>query len=305
MPIIAAAPPMPVPIYSGFDYVTVDAKRRNVIAAHSGSKTLLVVDADTGTLKAQVRVGGVRGVAFDPATGHAFAGTAEGRISDVDIDQKKVVRSLEVPGEVDAIAYDAALDRIYADEDNGTKLWVVDAKTFKLIATITLPGNKPEYLAVDAQTHEVYQNIASSTEIAVIDSASLKVRTTFKTPELVSNHPLMWDAGYGQIVVAGTNGVLSVYDRQGNKKGQIDVPKGIDQCDLDATTHIAACAHGTGVTLVQLTPSGVPRLLETATVPAGVHTLAFDTATHALWIVWSRPDGGGDFVQRLAYTPPA
>ena len=31
---------------------------------------------------------------------------------------------------------DAVLDRIYADEDNGTKLWVVDAKTFKLIATV-------------------------------------------------------------------------------------------------------------------------------------------------------------------------
>jgi DNA-binding beta-propeller fold protein YncE len=303
MPIIAAMPPQPVPIFSAFDYVTVDAPRRNVIAAHSGAKALLIIDADSGAVKANVRVGGVRGVAFDPVSGRAFVGTAEGRISEIDIDQKKVVRSLQVDGEVDAVAYDAVLGRIYADEDNGTKLWVVDAKTFKLIATVTLPGHKPEYLAVDPQTHDVYQNIANTAQVVVIDPTTLAVRTTFDTPELVANHPLVWDAVYGQIATAGTNGVLSVYGRDGTKRGQVAVPKGIDQCDLDPGTHVVACAHGDGVTLVQLTASGGPKVIETASVPAGVHTVAVDAKTHDLWIVWSRPDGSGDFAQRLSYTP--
>jgi len=38
MPFVPVIPPQPVPVYSGFDYVTVDAQRRRVYAAHTGSR---------------------------------------------------------------------------------------------------------------------------------------------------------------------------------------------------------------------------------------------------------------------------
>ena len=47
----AALPPQPVPVFSGFDYVTIDAQRRRVYAAHGGSKALLIVDADSGKVR--------------------------------------------------------------------------------------------------------------------------------------------------------------------------------------------------------------------------------------------------------------
>src|SRR5260370_38521140 len=79
-----AAPPQSVPIYSGFDYVTVDAQRRRVYAAHGGSRRLLVVDADTGAIVGQVAVGQVRGVAVDPASGHGYVGTGDNEGSEGD-----------------------------------------------------------------------------------------------------------------------------------------------------------------------------------------------------------------------------
>jgi hypothetical protein len=302
MPLVPAAPPQPVPVYSAFDYVTVDAQRRRVYAAHGGSRTLLVVDADAGTVVANIRVGSAHGVAYDPLGGHVFVGTGEGNVVEVDLEAKKVVRSIAVGGPVDAIAYDAELGRIYADEDNGTKLWVIDVRTFKLIATIALPGHKPEYLAIDPQTHEVYQNIADTAEVAIVDVRALRVRTTFKTPEISANHPLQFDPEFGEIV-AGGNGVLAVYDRAGIPVGHLSVPAGIDQCDLDRGTHALACGGNGAITLVQLVAGAAPRLLGTLTVAPGLHTLASDAKTHDIWAVWSRPDGSGDFVQRFRWEP--
>jgi len=100
----------------------------------------------------------------------------------------KVLRTVNVGGAPDAIAYDPATGRIYADEDDGTHVYVVDAKTFKLVKSITIPGHKPEYLASDPKTHNVYQNIDNLSEIAVIDAKTLAVKRTIATPEFLRNH---------------------------------------------------------------------------------------------------------------------
>jgi hypothetical protein len=292
-----AAPPQSVPVYSGFDYVTVDAQRRRVYAAHGGSRRLLIVDADSGAIVGQVAVGQVHGVAVDPASGHVFVGTGDGVVGEVDPVALKVVNHVDVGGEVDAIAYDPANGRIYADEDDGTKIWVVDAKTFTVIKTIAIPGHKPEYLAVNPKTHEVYQNIDSDSEIAVIDPVSLTVSRTIPTPEIKHNHPLQYDAQYDQIVIAG-GGVMSAYAPSGTKLGQLAVG-GFDQCDLDPTQHVLACAGGGGITRFALHRGGAPTMLDSVTVSPGVHTNAVDPKTHAVFAVWADRDGKGDYLQKF------
>ncbi len=289
-------PPQAVPVFSGFDYVTVDAQRRRVYAAHSGSRALLIVDADTGSVVGQVRVGATHGVAVDPANGHVYVGDDE-EVSEIDPVAMKVLNRLAVGGAVDAIAYDPGNGRIYADEDDGTKVWVVDAKTFKLVKTIAIPGHKPEYLALNPKTHELYQNIDSDSEIAVIDPASMSVSRTIPTPEIKHNHPLQYDPGYDQIVVAG-GGVMSAYSPQGAKLGQLPVGR-FDQCDLDPTQHVLACAGDGGVTRFTLHRGGTPTLLDKVAVDPGVHTNAIDSKTHAVFAVWGDRDGKGDFVQKL------
>jgi DNA-binding beta-propeller fold protein YncE len=297
-------PPQPVPVFSGFDYVTIDAQRRRVYAAHGGSKALLIVDADSGKVLGQVRVGPMAGSAVDPANGHVFTGNGEGMsLSEVDPVAMTVLRSVDVSGPVDAITYDPANGHIYADEDDGTHLFVIDAKTFKLVKSIVLPGHKPEFLTVDPQTHDVYQNIDDLSEIAVIDPVSLTVKRTIPTPEIKANHPLQYDPDFHQIVVggtSGTSGIMSAYTREGNKIGSLTVPR-FDQCDLDRSQHILACAGGGGITRIQLKAGATPQIIDTTPVNAGVHTTAIDPTTHAVFTVWSNRDGSGDFVQK--FTP--
>jgi hypothetical protein len=297
--VLTPAPPQAVPVFSGFDYVTVDTQRRRVYAAHTGSRALLVVDADTGKVVGQVRTGPMHGVAVDPATGHVFTGDGDDdTVAEVDPVALKVLRTVAVPGAVDAIAYDPTTRRIYADEDDGTRLFVVDAASFTLTKTITLPGHKPEYLAVDPRTHEVYQNISDLAEVAVIDPVTLTVSRTFPTVVLKSTHPLQYDAGLNEIAVGGANGVMAAYRPDGTLLGQVATPR-FDQCDLDPTQHMLACAGDGGVTRIALQPSAAPRVIDTTPVAAGVHTDAVDPRTHDVFAVWSDRNGGGDFVQVL------
>ncbi|HEY1868439.1 MAG TPA: hypothetical protein VGG70_09095, partial [Candidatus Cybelea sp.] len=189
MPIVPVTQAQPVTPGGGFDYVTVDAQRRRVYAAHGGGGGLLIADADSGKVLGIVKVGPMAGVAVDPATGHVFTGNGSARsVSEVDPQVQRVLRTVEVAGPVDAIAYDPALGRIYADEYDGTRIFVIDTKTFKQIATVTLPGHKPEYIQVDPQTHNVYQNIADDSaalsQIAIVDPKSLSVTRSIPTPFL-------------------------------------------------------------------------------------------------------------------------
>lgn len=301
--IAPAAPALRVSAGAGFGYLTIDALRRRVYAAHTGAKSLLIADADSGAVIANVPIGDAHSVAFDPLGGHVFVGTSDGSVHEVDPGTRTVLRSADVGGRIDAIAYDGALGRIYADELNGTKLWVIDVRTFKVIATVLLPGHAPAGLAVDPLTHDVYQNMADPAEVAVIDPNALSVRSEIKTPELSSNHVVEFDPAFGQIVTAAANGAMSVFDRAGHKMAQINVPKGIDQCDFDAELHRLACAHDGTLTLIELTKNAAPRIVGEAFVAAGVHTVAVDAKTHDAWVAWKNFEGIGDFVQRFSVKP--
>ncbi len=307
MAIIPMGPPQSVPIFSGFDYVTVDAEHRRVYAAHGGSNALLIVDADTGKVLRQVKVGPMHGVAFDPASGHVFTGNGDDKsVSEVDPETGKVLRSVDVGGLVDAVIIDAATHRLYADEDDGTHLYVIDTATMKLVKSVDLPGHKPEYLAVDPATHNVYQNIANTAELVTVDGTALKVIADVKTPELTNNHPLQYDPQFKQIVTGGANGVFSVYSPAGKKLFQVDGPKGVDQCDLDRESHTMACA-GRGetpgssmITVMALQANAAPKIVAQLPVHAGTHTIAIDGKTKNMWTVYASPDGSGDFVQRYS-----
>lgn len=302
MLLVPIAPPHAVQMRSGFDYVTVDSARRRVYAAHTGSSALLVVDADSGKILAQVRVGPLHGVAVDPHSGNVFTGDGTARsVSEVDPVAGRVVASVGVDGPVDAVAYDPVMQRVYADEDDGTRMFVIDAKSMKQIGTVALPGHKPEYLAVDPKTHSIYQNIADLSEVVVIDPRSLEIVRTIPTPEIRLNHPLQIDAELGHLWVGGENGVLATYDLDGHLLAKTAIQPRVDQCNLDQKAHRIACAGGGEVTVVQDGPSDAPHLIARAHVPAGVHTVALDPATGRVWIVYA--SARGDFIEALSASP--
>jgi len=303
MPITVAAPPQRVPIFSGFDYVTVDEARHRAYAAHSRSDRLLIVDANTGKVAAQVDVGPMHGVAVEPSTGVVFTGDGtDRRISKVDPLTAKVVGSVDVPGDIDAIAYDPSHHRIYADEDGGGSVYVVDAATMKQIATITMPADDLESPAVDPKTGVLYQNLANGGGFAVIDPATLRVVKVVKTPQLEDNHPLTFSPSAEQVIVGGVNGVLSAYTVDGVHVGDVAVQPHIDQCGTGSRGDLVVCAGRGIVTVIAVTKGAAPRVVgRLDTGHQGLKTVGIDEATNDVWVVYA--DTRGDWVQRLKWTP--
>jgi hypothetical protein len=304
MPIVPFAPPQPVATSArhGFDYVTVDAQRRRVYAAHGGDDSLLIVDADSGKVLGQVRVGPMAGSAVDPATGHVYTGDGDAdAVSEVDPVAMKELRRVSVPGHVDAIAYDPSYHRIYADEDDGTRLFVIDTRSFTLVKTIALPGHKPEFLAIDPTTHDVYQNIATNSEVAVIDPRTLSVSRTISTPDLTNNHPLQLDGRDDTLLVAGENGVLAVYTLAGKEIASTSIPQRVDQCAFDSERQVLACAANSNIVLYAMSPNGAPKLIGELAVGERMHNVGIDEETGRIWAVWGSPTG--DFVQGFTWKP--
>ena len=306
MPFVPMAPPVSVPGSGGFDYVTVDAANGRVYAASHGSASgLLVVDAKTGQIIGIVKVGSMAGSAPDPATGHVYTGDGDAKaFSEVDPVALTELQRVSVDGPVDAIAYDPSNGRIYGDEDDGTRVFVIDAKTFKQIGTVTLPGHKPEYLQINPKTHEIYQNIDNLSEIAVIDPVTLAVTRTIPTPEILHNHPLQYDPAFDQLLVGGTNGKLSVYTSAGKRLSTIDIPIArVDQCDLDHRTHLLACAGGGKIVLIANDGTNPPKVVAQVDVAPGIHTVAIDPKTGTIWGVWGDRASGKAYIQGFTYTP--
>ena len=296
MPLVPALPPHQVQIRSHFDYLALDAERRRVYAAHTGSGELLIVNGDSGAVVGQVETGSVQGVAVNPVTGHVYTGDGEsGTVSEVDPGAMKVVNSVDIGHPIDAIAYDPNTGRIFADEDSGTQVFVVDAKSFKLLGSVPIPGHDLEFLAVDPKRPNLYQNLPDRNSFCIIDTQTLTVKKVVPTPELTDNHPMQYDAAYDEIISGGHNGVISAYSVDGTKLGQAKMPVNVDQCDLDQNTHVLACAGRGKLWTIKVGPSGALELMDVVDTGHGIHTVAIDPKTGLIWTVWPSPSG--DFVQ--------
>jgi DNA-binding beta-propeller fold protein YncE len=294
------APPEPLAIRGPFAALTIDAQRRRVIAA--GALSIAVIDADTGKLLATVRLGGARSLAVEPLGGHIFAGTRDGRISEIDPDRKSVVRSLDAGGEVDALAYDAVTGRLYADGGGRTAIAVFDARSFTSGTALALPSSIPAQFAPDPVTREMYVAFADHPAVAIVDAARGTVRATFPTPGLPGNSILRFDDALGQIVVTGRDGNLEIYDRAGTPRAHIAVPDGIAACDLDTRNHVLACTGSNGLTFVQLVREAEPAIIGTSPLPSPA-LVALDGKTNDAVVVRSRPDGSAAAVERWSTRP--
>jgi hypothetical protein len=299
---ITAAPPQPVQVFSGFDYVTVDETRQRAYAAHTASKRLLIVDASNGRVSAQVDVGPMHGVAVDPQTGYVYTGNGtDASVSKVDPVTGTVLASATVGGAVDAIAYDPARHRIYADQDNGPNVFVIDSATMRTIGTVRMPADDLESPAVDSKSGTLYQNLANGGGFAIVDPDSLHIRKIVRTSQLQDNHPLLFASGVDQVIVGGINGVLSAYTPDGTHIGDTAVQPHIDQCSTGSKGETVVCAGRGILTVLALHRDRPPTVVARVdTGHEGLHTAGIDESTGNVWVVYS--DNGGDWVQRWQWS---
>ena len=260
MPFVPAAPPVALRVTGPVAAVTIDAARRRVFAA--GARSLAVIDADSGTLLATIRIGGARSVALEPLGGHVFVGTSDGHVSEIDPDRKTIVRTVDVAAPADVLVYDAQSGRLYLDGGTVPAITIIDARVFQRAGSIAFPSGMPGSMVADPLTHDLYVS-ERGPSIAVVDALRGTLRSTFATPGLPGNSIVRFDDALGQIVAISDDGMLVVYDRAGTQLARISVPAGIVGCDIDTGSHVLDCTGPPGFIFVQLRRDAAPVLTGT------------------------------------------
>ncbi len=288
--LLTAHPPLSVPGGpGGFDWMLTDQGQHRLYAGHGGTKTLMVLDLRTETIR-QIAAGDVSGAVVDQKDGKVFAGCGDQKI--VVLDGKTLAKTGEIslPGPVDDMKLDPKNGRLYADHDDGAEVWVINAQTNTLVGTIPVAG-APEEMVYDAAADKLYQNIKPADSLDVINPATNKITAVWSTAPAKSPHGLVLDPATGRLFSAGGNGMLVVLDRKTGKViSSVAIAPGTDQIAFDPSRQRIYCTGRGFISVVQETAAGA-RLLGEVPAPRGAHTLAVDTATGAVWVSYSNASG--------------
>ena len=281
-----------------FDHMLIDSERRRLLVAHTSSKALAIVDLGSGRLIRQIYVAGFpHGLVIDRARNRYLVGVSgEPQVIEIDRITLHTSRVLRLPRPVDAIALDTKRERLYADEDNGQHIWVLN-RAGRIVATISTPqdSDKIEY---DGTSDRLYQNFTTIDSTLVIDPARNGVVVRWSTLPARRPHGLVIDPKLGVLYVGGANGWIASLDRNtGRVVASSRIAMNVDQIALDAQRRRLYCASGDGFISVLDISTRALKLLSNIAVPSGAHTLAVDPASGDVWIAYGSERD--DYIMKL------
>jgi DNA-binding beta-propeller fold protein YncE len=284
-----------------FDYLQVDEKYRRLLVAHTGSRTLDVIDLNNNSILRQESVGEAHGIAVDVKDGKYFVGTSRPPYVVV-LGRKYMVKDdqIAVGGPIDAVAFDPANGMVYADRADNNSIVLVNAKTNKVYYTIPIGGGL-EYIVYDPGSDRVYQNVEPTGDVLVIDPKINRIVGSWHAAPATELHGLAVDSVTHRLFTAGANGKLAVLDTtSGAVIATVDIAPSVDQIAFDPGLRRVYCASGLGLlSVVQETATGAEHVAD-ITVPRRTHSVAVDPVTHAVWVAYGASDD--DYVLKLV--PP-
>ena len=278
-----------------FDFLGIDVTKHRLLAGHEKDGTADFFDLNNDQLITRVKVGPAVEVAVDPKTGTYFASVQDDkRIAVIDGTTLQEVRSIALPGETDAMLFDAKSRRIYIANDNGKALWAVDPDSGKVLATIVVPEG-PEMMAFEPATNRLFLNSKVTNQVVVIDTKTNAVMATWKTAPATAPHGLVLDSAHHRIFVSGANSLLVALDtRSGKVVAQAPIVEHVDQIAIDRNNRRIFCAGPSAMTVVQASDAGLAALGNIDT-NATAKNVAVDPKTHAVWVTFT--DGKDSFAK--------
>ena len=279
-----------------FDWMMVDSEKHRLLAAHPGAGTLTVYDLQTKEIK-ELETGPVNGVAVDSKTDKIFAGGPNKKIVVFNRTNLEKIEEIELPGPADTLAFNTKNGMLYVDEDDGLQVWVIDAKTDKIVHSVVISG-APEYVEYDPVTDRLYQNIKDKNTVQVINPENDKVESDWPTDPITGPHGLAIDSKTQRLFSAGKNSKMAILDmKSGKVLSTVDIGNGVDQIAFDPFTKRVYCACDGEITVVEETEAGA-KVIGKVTIPKGAHTLAVDPKNHSVWISYS--DEKASYIQRYS-----
>jgi DNA-binding beta-propeller fold protein YncE len=293
---LAAQAPITVPGGSGkFDFMNIDPTDRLALACQPGKSAFVVINLDSGKVTSVAAGTEVNGIDADAKGKSIFAAGPGNTLIRFSTSTWKKTGELKLSGPGDSVIFDQKHGVVLVDNDDGTNLWIVNPKTLKITNTVTIK-EAPEVMALDLSRNKVFQNIKTTNSIQVIDLASKKVVKEYALGALTSPHGLAEDVAGGLLFSVGKNGKLIILNADSGKILQtLDVVKSSDQIAYDAQLKRLYIPGSGSIQVVQI-GAGAAKVIGSAPLPKGCHSVTVDPKTHNVWVAYA--DDANSYVMK-------
>jgi DNA-binding beta-propeller fold protein YncE len=276
------------------DHMALDARRDRLLVANMGNGTLDVVDLKAGKLLREVPgQRGIQGVAYAPDLDRVYVGLGDGGVCNVfDGESYKLLKSVPFP-DADNVRYDPRTRRVYVAHAP-SRLEVLDAQTFKVLADVKLPA-AVEAFQLEKSRPRLYANVPAARQVVVVDTKTNKVLNRYPLRQAGANYPMALDeAGHRLFIGCRKPSRVVVLDTEsGREVAGVPIPGDVDDLFLDARLGRVYASCGAGaLAVLRLVGGDRYELLEK--VPTGklARTSFFDPAGGRLFLALPRTGGG-------------
>jgi hypothetical protein len=224
-------------------------------------------------VRGRKRTMGPSSVTFGEAV--AFVGNrASNEVCSVDTTTLHVAGCVTLESAPDAVAYVAATHEVWATTPKEPSITVLDATGALRVKTTIKTAGEPEAYALGENIF--FTNFEDKNMTVEIDVASHAVKSTW--PLQCSDGPrgLANDTAHRLTLVACTNGLEAVDQRDGHVAGGLDVGEGVDLIDFAGGIAYVAASKSSRLTLARADEHGALAAVETIATPPGTRNAVVD-----------------------------
>ena len=199
---LIATTPLP-DLIGDLEFFAPDFKHDRLFLCAENSKTVEVFNLHTGKRVHTIPgFGEPHDIVYMPASNNIIVtdgGDDFGWVELVSGENYQIVDKIKLPNAVDEAVFDPVHQYFYvesgSDEAGGNNHFIniIDAKNFKLLGHITLPGKTSNAMAVDHAAEKLYINNSGTSEVIVVDLLSREITARWPLPEAHNLNGLAFD----------------------------------------------------------------------------------------------------------------
>jgi DNA-binding beta-propeller fold protein YncE len=201
-----------LPGYTGdFDHFAVDLKGKRLFLTAEDHKSVEVFDLDGKWSRSIAGFTMPHAVLFLPDANRLMVTDGDetiGQVVLVDGKDYKIIDKIKLPNGVDGATFNP-VDKTYFVESDGAEtggkthlISIIDAKNFKLVGSISVPGNHSEAMAVDPEGKNLYINLTGPKTVGVVDLKSRQLIAQWLIPNAEVPNAIVIDAANHRLFVA-------------------------------------------------------------------------------------------------------
>ncbi len=271
---------------SRWDYTAVDVPMNRLYVSHLTK--VHVIDLNTNKVIGEISdLHGVHGIAFADEFGKGFISNGmNDTVTVFDLKTLKTIDYVHVIGNApDAIVYDPYTHRVFTFNERSANATAINAKTDKVVGTITLEGG-PEF-SVSNTKGLMYVNIESKNQIEVFNPKTLKKVSLLPVGPGQGPAGLAIDLKHNILFSGCHNKLMAIVNA---KTGKVitTVPIGgrVDACSFDPETNLAFSSNGEGtLTVIHEISSNEFKVVDNIDTQKGMRTMALDPTTHNVYLI--------------------